>query len=95
MAKTREHNEWFKAVELGGRKSCPECHAKLEPREWIWSWGEYVRMRFTRIRYCCKACFPTVVADIRRHTDSCGCTVNLIARIAPRPEWMTLDEVCV
>lgn len=92
MPKARSHNEWFRTVELGGRKSCPECRAKLEAGEWIWSWGEYVRAKFHRIRYVCKACWPDVRDRLNSHTADCGCTVDIVCRGAPRPPWMTLEE---
>jgi len=54
VPKPRVHREWFRTVELGGRKSCPTCGTRLEPGESIWSWGEYVRAKWRTITHFCK-----------------------------------------
>lgn len=89
--KQRLHREWFRAVELGGRKSCPTCHAKLEPKEWIWSWGQFINAKFRLIRYCCKSCWKTVQSDLYKHARDCGCSFELVAKHAPKPSWMMFD----
>ncbi len=95
MPKTRQHNEWFRTVSLGGRRSCPTCKCKLEPGESVWTWGEYIRAKWRNIGHFCKACWETEVAGrLRDHTGDCGCTVNLVMYHAIRPDWMTLDATC-
>lgn len=91
MPKPRVHREWFRTVERGGRKSCPSCRAKLEPGEWIWSWGEYVRAKFRCIRDVCKNCWPEVQKRLKDHAGDCGCVFELEARGASRPAWMTME----
>lgn len=94
MPKQREHNEYFRRVSMGGRKSCPGCLAKLEPGESIWSWGQYVRVKWNTVMHFCKGCFKDRVRDdLVGHTDTCGCTVNLIMyQGGSRPAWLTLAE---
>ena len=95
MPKLRNHNEWFTTVSLGGRKSCPLCKAKLGPREWIWSWGEYVRGKWRTVKHFCKECYPEEVRKpLLRHTEECGCNVTIVVKHAVRPEWLELEETC-
>lgn len=76
------------------RKSCPACKAKLEPNEFIWSWGEYVNARFRSITHFCKSCFKVNVLDpMAKHTDECGCRIEFRRRGSiPMPAWLTLPE---
>ena len=93
MAKPRAHNEWFTTVSLGNRKSCPCCKAKLEPGESIWSWGEYLRAKWHTVKHFCKNCYKEeVLAPLMKHTDGCGCTVNICMKSATRPGWLKLEE---
>lgn len=92
--KVRTHREWFRCVERGGRKSCPECRQKLAPGEWVWSWGQYVRAKFRHIKDVCKNCWPDLVKELKDHAAGCGCAFELEARGAPRPPWMTMEESC-
>lgn len=93
MPKNRVHNEWFRPVSCGGRKSCPNCKAKLAPGESIWSWGNYVIAKWRTIMHFCKDCFPNDVAKkLTDHTDECGCSVQFITKGAPRPEWLTVEK---
>jgi hypothetical protein len=96
MPRIREHNEYFRTVSLSGRKSCPSCSEKLEPGESIWSWGNYVRIRWVTVTHFCKKCFPERVrARLNGHTNGCGCTVNLKGYCGERlPEWLTLETEC-
>jgi hypothetical protein len=95
MAKPRSHNEWFRTVSLGGRKSCPTCSAKLPPGESVWSWGEYVRAKWRTITHFCVGCAKARVLDrLTAHTDDCGCTVNLCGRGERLPDWLKLPETC-
>lgn len=89
--KQRVHREWLRVVSRGNRKSCPTCKAKLEPGEWIWSWGEYRYGKFRAIRDVCKTCWPNLAADLTDHTAECGCAVELVARGASKPAWMNLE----
>lgn len=93
MARQREHNEHFRSVSLGGRKSCPCCSAKLAPGEKIWSWGQYLRAKWFTVMHFCKECFPDRVQhDLNSHTAGCGCTVNLVMyQGEKRPTWLTLE----
>ena len=88
----RNHNEWFRAVLRGGRKTCSNCRQPLPEGELIWSWGEYRNARFRSIRDCCVSCWPTVARDLRLHTSGCGCTVTLCSAGSGKlPDWMTLE----
>lgn len=89
MARVREHNEYFRSVSMNNRKSCPNCRAKLEGEK-IWSWGEYVYGRWNTVKYFCKECFSKEVSGpLGSHTDSCGCSVNLIGYNGETlPEWL-------
>ena len=96
MAKQRQHNEWFRTVSLGGRKSCPTCGAKLNG-EPIWSWGEYVRAKWRTVKHFCKECAAKeVLQPLAAHADGCGCVVNLTSNCDRLPEWLVLPtkEVC-
>jgi transposase len=94
--KKRVHREWFRCVDRGGRKSCPNCKAKLEPGELIWSWGEYVRAKFRHIEDVCKNCWGELVEKLKAHAGDCGCTFELEVRGAPRPAWLTMEHpACV
>lgn len=92
----RQHNEWFRTVSLGGRKSCPECLSKLEPGEFIWSHGEYVRAKWRTVTHFCKNCFDYKVRGaLVAHTSGCGCTVNLCQKgPEPLPDWLSLTPMC-
>lgn len=88
----RQHNEWFRSVSLGNRKSCPCCGERLESGESIWSWGQYIRARWNTIQHFCKKCFPDQVQkELNDHTAGCGCTVNLIGKGEKLPSWLTLE----
>jgi len=94
MAKQRNHNEWFREVSLGGRKSCPCCRAKLQPGESIWSWGQYVVGKWQTIKHFCKSCFVEEVAtELTDHTATCGCTVSLQFQ-SRQPQWLRLPDQC-
>ena len=93
MAKQRVHNEWFRQVSLGNRKSCPRCSAKLESGESIWSWGEYIRVKWHTVKHFCKNCYETEVKKpLLDHTGGCGCTVELIFKGSSQPAWFKLEE---
>jgi hypothetical protein len=99
--KVREHNEWFRTVSLGDRKSCPTCSKKLPKGESVWSWGEYVRARWRTVMHFCVECFPThVQVPLTDHVDGCGCKINLVGYGGEKlPAWLTLlvttrTEVC-
>jgi len=91
--KVRQHNEWFRSISLGGRKSCPCCKTKLELGESIWSWGEYHNAKWRTIKHFCSACYATEVRDLLiKHTDGCGCTINLVIKDSIKPAWLTLSN---
>lgn len=94
MAKNRVHNEYFRTVSLGGRKSCPRCHAKLEGEK-IWSWGEYVSAKWRTVTHFCGKCFAKNVRPLLvDHAKNCGCQFDLIGYQGERlPVWLTLDPV--
>lgn len=93
MPKIREHNEWFRSVKMGGGKSGPCCPAKLEPNEFIWSWGEYIRVKWHTVKHFCKNCFEKEVQKpLVDHAGPCGCTINLIGKGEKLPEWLKLPE---
>lgn len=88
--KERVHREWFRPVERGGRKSCPNCKAKLEPGESIWAWGEYIRAKWHTVQDVCKTCWPTVRVKLLAHKKDCGCVFILVPYHSALPDWMTL-----
>lgn len=105
-AKQRVHNEYFRTVSLGNRKTCPTCKAKLtrslvQPettgpyyqQESIWSWGNYVNARWHTVDYFCRQCFATTVAArLLEHADECGCAIELVGYRGERlPPWLTLS----
>ena len=92
--KVREHNEYFRTVSLGKRKTCPSCKAKLALGESIWSWGEYVRAKWRTVDYFCKECFNSAVRSrLLNHAKDCGCKVNLVGYGGTKlPPWLTLVE---
>ena len=88
----REHNEWFRTVSLGNRKSCPECRTRLDERESVWSWGEYAYGKWRTVRYFCKHCFKAEVQKrLLDHAGPCGCKINLVGKGDLLPDWLTLD----
>lgn len=90
--RVRAHNEWFRTVSLGGRKTCPHCKNRLPPGESIWSWGEYVNAKWRTVTHFCRNCYQLqVLQPLLSHTGSCGCTVNLCSRGEELPEWLTLN----
>jgi hypothetical protein len=94
----RIHNEWMRAVQRGNRKSCTECHEKLDPGESIWSWGEYHNVRFRNIRDVCKKCWPQLTKLLVDHERQCpeNCTIQIICMGSSRPWWMVLPrEACL
>lgn len=92
MANQRNHNEWFRTVSLGGRKSCPTCREKLEPGESIWTWGEYVCAKWRNVKHFCKLCFSEQVQKpLLAHAGDCGCSITLQIKDWERPAWLTLE----
>ena len=87
--KQRVHREWFRAVSLGGRKTCPCCGEKLDGGD-IWTWGQYVRAKFRAIKHFCEKCWPQIRDELNEHTGGCGCTVELVGKGCSLPTWLTL-----
>jgi hypothetical protein len=86
----RTHNEWFRTVSLGGRKSCPNCGCKLLGGS-VWSWGEYVNAKWRTVKHFCRECYPTEVhGPLVKHTGECGCAVTLVGRGERLPTWLSL-----
>jgi hypothetical protein len=81
--------------EESSRKSCPSCKDKLEPNEWVWSWGEYQYRRWNTVRHFCKHCFPDIQRDLDVHRDQCGCDFELVIKDSIHPEWLTLPQCSV
>ena len=97
-AKVRSHNEHFRQVSLGNRKSCPTCRCKLAENESVWSWGEYVRAKWHTVKHFCRECFEEEVrVPLLGHAGDCGCNIVLCGYHGKLPEWLTLtknEEVC-
>ena len=92
--KVRNHNEWFRTVLLGNRKSCPNCGEKLNG-ESIWSWGEYLYGKWRTVKYFCKHCFPEQVQKpLQEHAGPCGCQITLCGRGDVLPDWLKLEGLC-
>ncbi len=92
--KQRNHNEWFRPVERGGRKSCSHCKCKLAKGEWIFSWGNYINAKFHNIRDVCKECWHEVRDRLTGHAGDCGCSITIRCTGTTQPEWMTLEKAC-
>ena len=93
--KPRIHNEWFRPVQRGNRKSCPNCHAKLEPGEQVWYWGEYVNAKWRNVQDICKNCWPGIVPKLLEHERQCpdNCTITLVGYGGyGLPSWLKLPE---
>lgn len=98
MAKIRVHNEYFRTVSLGHRKSCPSCYSKLGTDESIWSWGAYSAGRWYTVQHFCQSCwsagYNTPRERLAAHKKVCGCTINLIGYWGTQlPAWLILTEV--
>lgn len=92
MPKVRSHNEWFRVVSLGNRKSCPTCHDKLTDGESVWSWGEYHNARWYTVKHFCSQCFVAeVLSLLEQHVKPCHCTIVLQCRESNRPEWLVKE----
>jgi hypothetical protein len=92
--KPRTHNEWFRSVSLGNRKSCPSCKAKLEAGESIWTWGQYLYGKWHNITHFCKNCvLECVVTPLCNHVADCGCKVEFIGKGEALPRWLTFQEL--
>ena len=96
MAKQKVHNEYFRTVSLGKRKSCPHCGHKLHPGEQIWSWGNYVSAKWVTVDHFCKLCFDVPYRGVKQrlqaHSEPCGCAFELIGYGGEKlPTWLTLD----
>jgi hypothetical protein len=94
MAAKRVHNEWFRPVSLGGRKSCPSCHCKLAPSESIWSHGEYLRAKWRTVSHFCKNCFEeNVRSPLASHARDCGCSIEFrVQGYGTHPDWLVMDS---
>ena len=93
MPADRNHNEWFRPVSLGGRKSCPCCGEKLGRNESIWSWGNYVRVKWVTVKHFCKKCFREAVSDpLLEHAGDCGCSITLVMYHCEQPKWLRLKK---
>jgi hypothetical protein len=86
------HNEYFRTVSLGGRKSCPHCHSQLARGEQVWSWGEYQRGKWHTVQHLCRACWPTVQEQLRHHAFQCRCAFVLVGSHTALPDWLCLEE---
>lgn len=97
MARQRIHNEYFRTVSLGNRRSCPACSEKLAAGESVWSWGEYVHGKWRTVTYFCRTCwsrdpYSSPQARLLAHKAPCGCAFQLIAYGGSRlPAWLSLD----
>jgi hypothetical protein len=95
MAAKRNHNEWFRPVCLGNRKTCPNCRQRLSIGESIWSWGEYRNARWHTVAHFCRQCFSdTVCEHLLEHAGQCGCTITLVGKGCSLPVWLSLAIEC-
>jgi len=77
------------------RKSCPNCGDKLEESEWVYSWGEYINVKWNTVTHFCKHCFQKDVQQrLIAHRDGCGCDFDLIGKDGELPDWLTLPTSC-
>lgn len=93
MAKQRTHNEWFRTVSLGKRKSCPSCKQKLDKGESIWSWGNYISGKWHTVLHFCKECYgEKCKQELFSHRTECGCDFELVGYSGETlPEWLNLE----
>lgn len=90
--KTRVHNEWFRPVTLGNRKSCPTCNAKLPPGESIWSWGEYHVGKWRTVKHFCVNCYlGEVQRPMLMHRIDCGCEFAIKMYHSVQPHWLRFE----
>jgi hypothetical protein len=89
------HNEYFRSVRLGGRRSCPCCHSKLRSGEQIWSWGEYVRGKWYTVQHFCQQCWGEVENRLQGHAFQCRCSFQLVGYGGEQlPAWLSLEPAC-
>jgi hypothetical protein len=63
------------------RKSCPTCGEKLAPGRFVYSWGEYVRAKWSTVEHFCHACVETeVIQPLKAHDTDCGCRINIVSK---------------
>jgi hypothetical protein len=84
----------MRPVARGNRKSCSNCHVRLEEGESIWTCGAYIWAKWNRQFDCCKACWPRWAARLNEHARDCpdNCTVVLVPYHCVLPAWMVLTE---
>lgn len=89
MAKTRLHREYFRKI---APKKC-ECGTKGKQ---VYSWGNYVRVRWVTVKHFCEDCFAErVQTSLNDHTADCGCEVELVGYQGMTfPKWLTLAPAC-
>jgi hypothetical protein len=87
--KIRHHNEFFRSIALGNRKSCPTCHVRLDGYP-ILSWGEYQHARWYTVSHFCRACIkPSVLDRLASHAGPCGCIVDFQWKgVGPHPDYL-------
>jgi hypothetical protein len=89
------HNEYFRSVRLGGRKSCPSCHSKLADGEQVWSWGEYHRGKWSTVQHFCQQCWLEVENRLQAHAFQCRCSFTLVGYGDEHlPAWLSLEPAC-
>lgn len=56
------HTEWFKSVNLRGKRCCPTCAMNLPRGEKVWSWGIInSKGKWNNIKHFCVWCFEVEV----------------------------------
>jgi hypothetical protein len=86
MARKQEHNEYFRSTTA---KRCPCGNKGLT----VWSWGEYHIGKWNTVKWFCERCFEERVKGLLcGHTETCGCTVNIIGYHGEElPQWLTME----
>jgi hypothetical protein len=90
--KQRTHNEYFRQVSLGNRKTCPCCKQRLNGKP-IWSWGNYINAKWHTVQHFCERCYPEVRERLQLHQAECGCDFQFIGYQGVKlPSWLTLRK---
>ena len=90
--KIRHHNEFFRSIALGNRKSCPTCHIRLDGYP-ILSWGEYRSARWYTVDHFCHRCIKRVVLDrLISHVGPCTCIIDFQWRgVGAHPDYLPIQ----
>lgn len=81
-------------MQRNNRKSCTNCHEKLEEGESIYCMGQYRYAKWRNEFDFCKKCWPAWAERLIAHERDCpeNCAIELVPKSCGRPAWMTLPR---